>query len=348
MNKQMAYKKIARALIAFLLIGACAPALGGCADRQAEENAALPPVVNIGTQQVTDTESLAVAKGFYEQALGTEVNIVDFQAGDIRNAMISGDIDFAFLGSSSAALGIANGMDVELIWIHDVIGRSEQLVAKKGSGITTIQELKGKKVATAFTSTAHYSLLRALALNGVSETELTLLDMQMPDIYAAWQRGDIDAAYVWDPTLSKLLEDGNTLVTSEELAQQGIVTANVELVRRDFAEKYPELVTKYILAANKAVSFYRENPEEAAQALAGYFNITAEEAAHQAGGCLWLDAGEQLGKAYMGTSGEKGLLVDSLTDIADFLYGQKSLPSKPDKAVFEKTVNPAYLEAALK
>ncbi|MEA4896393.1 MAG: ABC transporter substrate-binding protein [Oscillospiraceae bacterium] len=343
--------KLAKAIhkaVSLTLAGAMAFALGGCAGKQAEEGSALPEVVNIGTQQIPDAESLAIEKGFYEEALGVEVNILDFQAGDIRNAMISGDIDFAFLGSSSAVLGIASGMDAELIWIHDVIGRSEQLVAKNGSGIKTIQDLKGKKVATAFTSTAHYSLLRALALNGIAETEVTLLDMQMPDIYAAWQRGDIDAAYVWDPTLSKLLEDGSALVTSEELAQKGIVTANVELVRRDFAGKYPELVSKYLSAANKAVTFYREYPDEAAEAIAGRLNITPEEAKNQAGACIWLDAGEQLGGAYLGSSSQKGRLVESLTDIADFLYEQKSLPSRTDSAVFEKAVNPSYLEAAIK
>ena len=76
--------------------------------------------------------------------------------------------------------------------------------------------LIGKKIATPFASTAHYSLLNALKLNGISEKDVELLDMQPADIYAAWQRGDIDAAYVWEPTLANLLSDGKILLSSAD------------------------------------------------------------------------------------------------------------------------------------
>ncbi|TEB04378.1 Taurine-binding periplasmic protein precursor [Pelotomaculum schinkii] len=307
-----------------------------------------PKVVNIGTQQMPNDEKIAIAKGFFEEELGVKVNIIEFQAGEIRNAMVAKSIDFALLGSSSATLGIANGMDAELIWIHEVLGNAERLVAKNNSDINSIKDLAGKKVATPFASTAHYSLLKALELNGISEKDVTLLDMQMPDIYAAWQRGDIDAAYAWEPTLSNLLKDGKTVISSKDLAANGVVTSNLEIVRKDFAKKYPDIVAKYIKALNKAVNLYNQNQAEAVKTIAKALNITEEEALKQTKGSIWLTAEQQLDPAYFGTSSKKGNLVGSLKDTADFLYKQKSLVSEPKLSTFEQAVNPSYIENALK
>jgi len=121
-----------------ILISGCKSSTAGNVGKDATE------VVNIGTQQMPNDEKVAIAKGYFEEELGVKVNIIEFQAGDIRNALISGDIDFALVGSASATLGIANGIDAEVIWIHEVLGDAERLVAKNGSGINSIQDIKGK------------------------------------------------------------------------------------------------------------------------------------------------------------------------------------------------------------
>ncbi|MCR1970524.1 aliphatic sulfonate ABC transporter substrate-binding protein [Clostridium cochlearium] len=346
----MKFKKI---LSSFMIIIATLTLFVGCGKSKDDKgknigSSNLPEVVNIGTQQMPNDEKIAIAKGFFEEELGVKVNIVEFNAGDIRNAMISKNIDFALLGSASATLGIASGMDAEVIWIHEVLGDAEKLVAKNNSNINSIKDIVGKKIATPFSTTAHYSLLKALELNNIPQKDVTIYDMQMSDIYAAWKRGDIDAAYAWEPTLSSLLEDGKVLVSSKELAKKGIVTSNVEIVRRDFAEKYPDIVSKYIKAVDKAVKLYKENEGEAVKTVADALHITEEEALKQMQGSVWLTAKEQLDAAYFGTKDKKGDLVNSLKDIADFLYDQKSLMTKPELSTFEKAVNPSYIENALK
>lgn len=350
----MKLKRMLAAVVAVLLVLVMMFTGCGISKRPAENadkdnsQSGKPEIVNIGSQQMPDDEKVAIAKGFFEGELGTKVNVIEFQAGDIRNAMIANNIDFALLGSSSAALGIANGMDVELIWIHEILGDAERLVAKNGSNINSIKDLKGKKVATPFATTTHYSLLKALELNGISERDITLLDMQMPDVYAAWQRGDIDAAYAWEPTLSNLLKNGKTIISSKDMAAKGVVTLNVEIVRREFAKKYPDIVTKYIKALNKAVVLYNQNQTEAVRTVAKALNITEEEALKQMKGSIWLTAEQQLEPAYFGTSSQKGNLAGSLKDTADFLYKQKSIVSKPKLSTFEQAVNPSYIENALK
>jgi taurine transport system substrate-binding protein len=170
----------------------------------------------------------------------------------------------------------------------------------------------------------------------------------MPEVYAAWQRGDIDAAYAWEPTLSSLLKDGKTIISSKDMASIGVVTSNVEVVRREFGEKYPNIVVKYIKAVNKSIKLYNENQDEAVKTISDALEISQEEALKQTQGSIWLTAEQQLDPAYFGTSDKKGSLVISLKDTADFLYKQKSIMSKPELSVFEEAVNPSYIENALK
>ena len=333
-----------------LLLATCLLAACGAKETPAAGNngaGAKPKEVNIGTQQLPNDEMIAIIKGYYEEEMGVPVNVLNFEAGDIRNAMMAGDIDFAMLGSSSAILGKANGMDVSLVWIHEIIGTSEQLVAHEKTDIKTMDDLRGKTVAAAFTSTAHYSLLKALELYGIKETELTLLDMQQPDIIAAWDRGNLDAAYGWEPGVSRLLETGRTVVTSEALAAEGILTANVEMVRREFAEQYPDMVCAYIRAVNRACEDFRADPDAAAQLIGDYIGISKEEALVQMRGSIWLNAEDQLKPEYMGKTGNIGGYADSVIDTADFLYEQQSLTEKPDHEKMRAFVDPQFVEKTL-
>ena len=79
---------------------------------------------------------------------------------------------------------------------------------RNGSGIKKPADLKGKKVGVPFVSTSHFHLLVALEqIWHINPSEVKILNMQPPQIVAAWERGDIDAAYVWHPALAELEEE---------------------------------------------------------------------------------------------------------------------------------------------
>lgn len=133
--------------------------------------------------------------------------------------------------------GIAQNLPYDVYFIHDLISEAEALVVK--GDIKAIADIRGKKIAVPFGSTTHFSLLSLLKLEGIAPGELTVLDLQPQEMVAAWQRGDIDGGYVWQPNLGKLQKDGGTiLVTSADLAKRGVVTADVGVVRKEFMEKY--------------------------------------------------------------------------------------------------------------
>lgn len=328
------------ALTGLALLGLAA---GGAA------RAANPESVTIGFQVIPNDELLAKAKGWYEHELGVKVDFKQFDSGrDVNTAFAAGGLDFGLAGSTPTSVGVARGLAYKVIWIHDVIGRAESLAVKAKAGVTSLKDLKGKKVAVPFGSTAHYSLLSALQLEGVSAAEVKVIDLQPPDILAAWQRGDIDAAYVWQPTLGKLLADGKVLTDSAALAGKGVVTADIGLVSTAFAAKHPELVVKYIQLQQKAVALYQQDPSGAAAALAKAIGTDAAEALKEAKELVWLSAREQLGPRYFGSSQKKGDLARTLKSTADFLVAQKAIDRAPDLAAFEQAIDPSFIEAAVR
>ena len=220
-----------------------------CGTASAEEGSgdAARKSVTIGTLDLVNGDLIAQYENWYSTELGVDVKLVKFDSGkDINSALASGSVDIGQEGSSPAALAISSGIDIEVIWIGDIIGAAETLAARDGTGITGLQDLIGRKVATPFASTAHYSLLNALKLEGIDENSVSIIDMQTDKINAAWQTGDIDAAYVWYPVLGELLKSGTAITDSYQLAQKGIVTADTNVVRREYAEANPEVVTKFV------------------------------------------------------------------------------------------------------
>ena len=170
---------------------------------------AKPEKVTIGYQDVPNEEIIAKQLGWHEKEMGVKIDWKKFDSGrDVNTAMVAGGIDFGLGGSSPAANGLSSGVPYEVIWIYDVIADNEALVVKKGKGIKEAKDLVGKKVAAPFGSTTHYHLLVALKVFKVDPKKVKILDMQPPDMLAAWQRGDIDAGFVWEPTLIKLIESG--------------------------------------------------------------------------------------------------------------------------------------------
>lgn len=311
---------------------------------------AKPDKVIIGYQVIPNNEIIAKALGWHEKELGVKIDWKQFDSGrDVNTAMAAGSIDIALVGTSPAAAGLSAGVPYEVIWLYDVIGDNEALVAKKGRGIKAVKDLVGKKVAAPFGSTTHYHLLVAFKVFGVDPKKATILDMQPPDMLAAWQRGDLDAGFVWEPTLIKMVEsEGEVILSSRALAEKGFLTADVAVVRKGFAQKYPDLVVKYLRTLSRAVDLYRKDPQEAAKAVAKEFNIPAAEADRQMKTLVMLNGKEQLSDKYLGTSAKRGALAKALKDTADFLAEQKTIRTAATLAAVEKAVNPSYLEKAMK
>lgn len=212
--------------------------------------------------QTTPTPSqVAQADGLYEKATGAKINWRKFDGGaEVINAVASGDVQVAYLGSSPLAAAVSRKLPIEVFLIAAELGSSEALVVRNGSGIDTPQGLVGKKVAVPFVSTGHYSFLQALKHWRIDPKAVNIVNLSPPNIAAAWGRGDIDATYVWDPALGKAKETGKVLITSGELAKLGAPTFDVWLVRKDFAQKHPAIVSAFAKVTLDSFAAYNRDP----------------------------------------------------------------------------------------
>jgi len=344
-------RDIIKKLLAFILIVFVALTFTACGgNEKKEETKSSPDEIRFGILRVPNDETIAMVEDKFEEYFGDkgiETKFTVFDSGaEANQALASGSIDFATMGNVNAVTALSRDLGVEMIWIHEVLGEIEALAVKDGSGINNVEDLAGKRVAVPFASTCHYVLLNILQNAGI-EDEVQLLDMQTTEIVAAWQRGDVQAAYLWQPTLGKVLETGKVLVSSKEMAEKGYITANVEVVREDFSEKYPELVTSFITMMSESADIYRENPEKGAEIVSQKLEITAKEALKQMQGSTWPNREEQISQDFFGTSEEPGNFAKVMKETSDFLKTQDSIDDSPSQKEYNDFVNPYYIEKSL-
>lgn len=301
--------------------------------------AELPKEIRVGYFVSPNGELLAKGEKLLEKRFpGVSIKYVQFDVGrDVNTAMASGSVDIATIGTPPGTTGIVNDLSYKIYYLHDIIGASEALVTKTASGINSIADIKGKKIATPFGSTSHYSLLSALKQNNISEKDVTILDMMAPDIIAAWTRGEIDGAYIWQPAQSKLVADGGKVIlTSEDVAKKGAVTGEFGIVSNDFASKYPDVVKAYIDILDEATKSYKTQSDDVVKTLSAELGISVDETKEAMNQISVLDKSQQA--QYIGTADKQGTLPEILKDTSDFLLSQKAVTTSPEIDVFKKAV----------
>jgi taurine transport system substrate-binding protein len=132
---------------------------------------------------------------------------------------------------------------------------------------------------------------------------------------------------------------GVMLTNARELADQGYAIVDVDIVRTEFAEKYPDLMGAYVRTMDRAVALYRNDPKAAAAAMARHTEMTAEECLEQAAGSVWLTVNEQKGMRWAGTSA----LASTLYNTAKFFYEQGDISQEPTIDLFQRAVTNRYL-----
>ncbi|WP_296649734.1 taurine ABC transporter substrate-binding protein [Paraburkholderia sp.] len=294
----------------------------------------------------------AQATGLVEKATGYKVTYRKFASGaEVIRALASGSAQLGEAGSSPIAAGLSQGVDISLFWILDNINDAEALVARNGSGITSVAALKGKTVGVPFVSTSHFHTLVALEHAGVNPADVKIVNLRPPEVAAAWQRGDIDATWIWDPVLAQVKKNGRVLITSGQVAKAtGKATFDGFVADRRFAKDNADFMAKFVSVLAAADADYRAhrahgaawtaaspqvaaiakasgaNPQDVPASLALYAFPTPAEQASTA----WLGGGAQSGAA------------QSLLATATFLKAQGAIQNVlPD---YSAGVDPQFVQ----
>ncbi|GGM16832.1 taurine ABC transporter substrate-binding protein [Micromonospora yangpuensis] len=333
------------------LLAAVSLLLTACGDGAASGGDPARKTIRIAYQAFPSGDLIVKNRALLEDALPDyRITWTRFDSGaSINTAFVAGSVDIAAIGSSPVARGLSAPLNIpyQVAFVLDVAGDNEALVARTGSGVTDVAGLRGKKVATPFASTAHYSLLAALDRAGVKESEVTLVDLEPQDILAAWTRGDLDAAYSWLPSLDELRKTGTVLVTSRELATAGKPTLDLGVVATEFVRAHPAAVDAWRKAQSQALDLIHDDPAAAAKSVGAELNLSPEEAQRQLSQGVFLRPAELAGPAWLGTSAAKGKLADNLVSAAQFLKDQQKIDAVPDLAAVQAAIYTDGLPDAL-
>jgi len=322
-------------------------ALAAAALAGAALGAAAADAVVIGYQTTIDPAKVAQADGLYEKEFGRPVDWRKFDSGaEVIAAIAGGSLDIGFVGSSPLAVAASNKVPIEAFFIADLIGDAEQLVVRNGSGIEKPEDLAGKTVAVPFVSTTHYSLLAALKHWGIDPTTVKIVNARPPEIAAAWERGDIDAAYVWDPALGAIKASGKVLVSSAEVGQWGAPTFDAWIVRKDFAAENPAIVGGFAKVTGDAYAEFLKAPEawstssEQAAKIAKLTGAKVEDVPLLLKGYVFPSLAEQASDKFLG-----GATVQAITATSEFLKEQGKIDAVlPD---YSKYVSSKYVSEAV-
>lgn len=303
--------------------------------------------ITIGYQTVVEPSKIPQADGTYETATAAKIDWRKFDSGaDVIAAIASGSVDIGYVGSSPLAAAASRELPIETILVVGLIGESEALVARNGSNVTKIADLTGKKVAVPFVSTTHYSLLAALKHEGVDPKTVNILNLRPPEIAAAWERGDIDAAYVWDPALGQIRTNGSVIVDSAKIAAWGAPTFDAWIVRTEFAEAHPEAVRDFVKVTGKAYADYLAKPDAwsasspQAEKINRLTGAKVDDVPALLKGYVFPVLAEQASDKFLG-----GETVKAVAATSEFLKEQGKIDAVlPD---YSKYVTAKYVEAAL-
>lgn len=323
-------------------------ALAGVTPRRVR--AATPERINIAFFVNASPTMIAKGDGWIEDMTHAKVNWIEVGSGaEINTAVAAGSVDVGIgIGSSPTAAGIAQDIGYEVIAMVDNIGPAEEMTVRKGAGIRSAADFKGKRVATPFGSTSHFRTMGFLKTNGMTQRDVTLLDMRPDAIVAAWQRGDIDAAYVWSPAKSKVLEAGGEVFrTYDKLEASGYVIADLVVARTAFTRAYPDAVVAIMKAASRSLSLWKANPDQAAGIIGKQAGISTETALGDLRQYDFVPPQEQLKPQWLGAPGQPGHFAEVLQGTAKFLVAQRSIRSAPAVEAYRKAINTAPLAQAL-
>lgn len=319
-----------------MVVGASLATGSACADTKLID-------INIGWQPDANGVFFVARKYNLFEQVGLRPNYVKFLSGPAMfAAMQSNSIDVTEMTVSPFVTGVSNGIPMVAISVAFNEGKVNALVARQKSGIASVKDLRGKKVAATKGSLSYFGLARELAKNGMSLTDINFLNMTVPTIVPAMQHGDIDAAWAWEPWAQRLEQDGGTIIATVD-----DIVGDVWVARKEWLKANPEAAVRFVAAMDLAAKKIRAEPDITTPDVAEALAVSPAMAKSIMSQVISPTAVEQLDPNSPNTvidfaSGKKGLGA-SIKSTSDFFKEQGLIKDFPPlETVFDPTPLQAY------
>lgn len=245
----------------------CLPLLSQAAE--VKEIRIAVPDLSAGTQHsgggVVDVlrQQQIFEKAFADQGIKVQWSFFKGAGPVINEAFANDQVDFAYLGDLAAIIGRSNGLDTRLL-SATARGVKQYLGVVPGSGIKTLQDLKGKRVAVFRGTATQLSLDAALASQGLSEKDLKIVNLDFSAAVAALAAKQIDASWGSSGLASLRIKGLAELpLNTKDLGGAGSIQS-VLVGSGKFVDAHPEVVDKLLKAQQQAVQWLTQESNKEA------------------------------------------------------------------------------------
>lgn len=291
--------------------------------------------VNIGIQPSAAFLPLFVAQqeGWIEEALepyGVTVNWNSFESGPpLNESLASGDSDLGVVGDVPTVSAIAAGQDNEIIATAAQAADSYAVLVAVDADYSTASDLEGKKIATVIGSTGHNLTKKFLEKDGLTLDDIELVNISAGDAEAVLSTGEVDAVSIWEPTVTRLVDDGVAKVIALG-SDVGLAGTNTIVARSAFAEENPGIISIIVEQYARGVAALENLDEDTLQKVADYLSLTTDQ----------VRAIEPKYDFTVRTTQED---IDALNDTIQFLVGIDAISREYDIGEY---VNTSYADSA--
>ncbi|MEU6511837.1 ABC transporter substrate-binding protein [Streptomyces sp. NPDC046942] len=236
-------------------------------------------------------------------------------------------VDIGGVGNTPPVFAAGAGSKISVVAAWHGMSKGDAILVPNGSSLTGPKQLKGKSVAVAQGSSAHYQLIASLRAVGLSLADVKVKYLQPADALAAFTSGKVDAWAVWDPYTSQILraKQGRVLTTGE-----GITNGLTFQVAAPAALKDPKkaaAIKDYLARLRRATAWVHDHQQEWATVWAKDTGLPYDVA---------LDSVKRTNSTRFAVAVDKPL-VASEQQIADAFTELKLIPNKVDFGDFVDT-----------
>jgi len=213
-------------------------------------------------------------KGWLEQTLGergTRVEWVLSLGSNKGNEFLAANVvQFGSTAGSAAFLARANGSPIRTVFLYSQ-PEWTALVVGKNSTLSSVAQLRGKKVAATRGTDPWFFLLRALRDNGMTQRDIELVDLQHPDGRIALERGQVDAWAGLDPHMAASQLDAGSRLLYRNIKYNTYGALNA---REDFLRDHPDVVAIVLQQYQRARLYAMKNIADTATILSSVAQVS--------------------------------------------------------------------------
>ncbi|MGW5107708.1 NrtA/SsuA/CpmA family ABC transporter substrate-binding protein [Nocardia sp. NPDC004123] len=171
------------------------------------------------------------------------------------------ELDVSDAAFSPVVGALSKDVAVRIVSVSDPAGKDQSgILAAPNSGIHSVADLAGKRVAVNPAGKGEYILLQALAQAGVPADKVTRVPLQQKDAATAFATGKVDAWASFLVPYQEAKANGGVEIATEQSI--GSKDNTVFVFRTEVADEHPDIAAKFLQTVQQLTTRQRGNPAD--------------------------------------------------------------------------------------